>query len=84
MKSTGIVRNVDNLDRIVIPKELCKTLHIAPKDSLEIFVDGSNIILRKYEPSCIFCGEAENTIRFENKILCGKCIDKLKKMTEEK
>ena len=77
MKSTGIVRNVDNLDRIVIPKELCKTLHIAPKDSLEIFVDGNNIVLRKYEPSCIFCGEATETIRFEDKIMCRSCLKKI-------
>lgn len=74
MKSTGIVRNVDNLDRIVIPKELCKTLGIAPKDSLEIFVDGSNIILRKYEPACIFCGEAHETLTYKDKIICRNCL----------
>ena len=56
MKSTGIVRKVDELGRVVIPKELRKTLDIAEKDGMEIYVDGNAIILKKYEPSCIFCG----------------------------
>ena len=55
MKSTGIVRKVDELGRIVIPKELRNTLNIEEKDSLEIYVDGEHIILKKYEPACIFC-----------------------------
>ena len=80
MKSTGIVRNVDNLDRIVIPKELCKTLGIGPKDSLEIFVDGQNIILRKYEPACLFCGEAHDTITYKDKIICRKCLGEIGKL----
>ena len=55
MKSTGIVRKVDELGRIVLPIELRRTLDIAEKDALEIFVEGDNIILHKYHPSCVFC-----------------------------
>ena len=54
MKSTGIVRKVDELGRIVLPIELRRTLEIAERDSLEIYVEGSTIILKKYEPACIF------------------------------
>ena len=59
MKSTGIVRKLDDLGRIVLPIELRRTLDIADKAPLEIFVEGDSIILRKYEPSCVFCGKSE-------------------------
>ena len=62
MKSTGIVRKVDELGRVVLPIELRRTLDLAEKDGLEIFVDGSTIILKKYEPACIFCGNAKDII----------------------
>ena len=55
MKSTGIVRKVDELGRIVLPIEMRRTLDIAEKDALEIYVEGSSVILKKYKPSCIFC-----------------------------
>lgn len=58
MKSTGIVRKVDELGRIVLPIELRRTLGIEEKDRIEIFVDGESIILRKYQPACIFCDNA--------------------------
>ena len=58
MKSTGIVRKVDELGRIVLPIELRRTLDIEVKDALEIYVDGAQIILKKYEPACIFCSNA--------------------------
>ncbi len=79
MKSTGIVRKVDELGRIVLPIELRRTLDIMEKDSLEIYVDGSTIILKKYEPACIFCGNAKNTVHFKNKIVCENCIKELAK-----
>ena len=60
MKSTGIVRRVDELGRIVLPIELRRTLNIGEKDSLEIYVDGSNIMLKKYQPACIFCDSAKD------------------------
>lgn len=78
MKSTGIVRKVDELGRIVIPKELRNTHCIDIKDPLEIFTEADKIILRKYEPCCLFCGQAKNVIPFKNKIICRSCIDTFK------
>ena len=79
MKSTGIVRKVDELGRIVLPIELRRTLDIAERDSLEIFVDGASIVLRKYQPACIFCEDAKNVISFRGKNVCSKCIKTLNK-----
>ncbi len=62
LKSTGIVRKVDELGRIVLPIELRRTLDIAEKDSLEIYMDGPSIILKKYQPACIFCDDARDVI----------------------
>lgn len=81
MKSTGIVRKVDELGRIVLPMELRRTLNIGEKDSMEIYVDESAIILSKYEPGCIFCGNAKNIENYKGKNICSKCIKELKKMT---
>ncbi len=79
MKSTGIVRRVDELGRIVLPIELRRTMNIAEKDALEIYVDESSIILTKYEPACIFCGDAKGVENYKGKNICGKCIKELKK-----
>lgn len=78
MKSTGIVRKVDELGRIVIPKELRNILNIEEKNSLEIYVDGEHIILKKYEPACIFCGNAKDAQMYKGKIICPACIQELK------
>jgi len=77
MKSTGIVRKVDELGRVVIPIELRRTLAIAEKDALEIYVDSDRIILRKYEPSCacVFCGNADEVTVFKNKNICQECLE---------
>ena len=75
LKSTGIVRKVDELGRVVIPIELRRTLGISEKDALEIYVDGERIILKKYEPACIFCGNAERVTHFKGKIVCSECIN---------
>ncbi|MHA0857596.1 AbrB/MazE/SpoVT family DNA-binding domain-containing protein [Paenibacillus sp. CMAA1364] len=80
MKSTGIVRKVDELGRVVIPIELRRTLGIAEKDALEIYVDGERIILKKYEPACIFCGNAEGVIYFKGKIVCNDCVSNMPKL----
>ncbi|MGN1031693.1 MAG: AbrB/MazE/SpoVT family DNA-binding domain-containing protein [Butyricicoccaceae bacterium] len=77
MKSTGIVRKVDELGRIVLPIELRRTLDIEVKDSLEIYVDGSQIILKKYEPACIFCGNAKDIISYKGKNVCRGCMTEL-------
>ena len=79
MKSTGIVRKVDELGRIVLPSELRKSLGIEIKDSLEIYVSGDSIILKKYLPACIFCGEANEVTVFKGKYICSKCLKQLKK-----
>ena len=79
MKSTGIVRKVDELGRIVLPIELRRTLDIAEKDALEIYVDDDSIILKKYEPSCIFCGDSKDVFLFKGKNICPKCLEELHK-----
>lgn len=79
MKSTGIVRKVDELGRVVLPIELRRTLNIAEKDALEIYVDGQNIILKKYEPACIFCDNAKDVTIYKNKNICSECLTELKK-----
>ena len=78
MKSTGVVRRVDELGRIVIPIELRRTLDIAEKDALEIYVDGEQIILKKYEPACIFCGDASDVVNYKGKNICKNCLNELK------
>lgn len=77
MKSTGIVRKVDELGRIVLPIELRRTLDIAEKDSLEIYVDGPSIVLKKYQPACIFCDDARDVVNFRGKNVCPACIKEL-------
>lgn len=79
MKSTGIVRKVDELGRVVLPIELRRNLNIAEKDSLEIYVDGNSVILKKYEPDCIFCGNARDVINFKGKNVCSHCLKELQK-----
>ena len=79
MKSTGIVRKIDELGRIVLPMELRRTLNLNIKDSIEIYVEGESIILKKYEPCCIFCGEATNVNHFKGKNVCDKCLKELTK-----
>ena len=74
MKSKGIVSNVDELGRIVLPIELRRTLDIAERDSLEIYMDGHSIILKKYQPACIFCDDAKDVVSFHGKNVCPKCI----------
>ncbi len=79
MKSTGVVSKIDDLGRIVLPIELRKTLNIAERDSLEIYVDQSNIILKKYEPGCIFCGSVDGLSLYKDKCVCNKCKAELAK-----
>ena len=77
MKSTGVVRKVDELGRIVIPIELRRTMDIAIKDTLEIYVEGDRIILKKYHPACIFCEDAQNVISYKGKMICRNCLAEL-------
>ena len=80
MKATGIVRPVDPLGRVVIPVELRRNLGIKTDDSLEVFVDGGFIMLKKYEPACIFCGNAKDVQNIHGKNLCRTCLDELKSL----
>lgn len=77
MKSTGIIRKVDDLGRIVLPIELRRTLDIAERDELEIFMESDRIVLQKYEPSCIFCGSARNLSSYCRKNVCSECARKI-------
>ena len=78
MKSTGIVRSTDYLGRTVIPKELRNVLDISEKDCLEIFTEGEQIILKKYQPACIFCGEAKDIVNYKGKNVCKCCLEDIK------
>jgi transcriptional pleiotropic regulator of transition state genes len=79
MKSTGIVRPVDSLGRIVLPIELRRILNINCKDPVEIFVDEDKIVLKKYQPSCIFCDSMDDIKVYKGRNVCSKCISELKK-----
>lgn len=78
MKSTGIVRKVDELGRIVLPMSIRQTMDIKEKDSLEIFTDDERIILQKYQPACVFCNDADNVVYFNGKRICSACLEKIK------
>ena len=84
MKSTGIVRKVDELGRVVLPIELRRTLDIELRSPLEIYVEGDMVILKKYAPACIFCGETKEAIDFRNKIICRDCQKELSSVKTEK
>ena len=78
MKSTGVVRKVDELGRVVLPISIRQIMDINEKDSLEIFTDENKIILQKYQPSCIFCNNADNIVYFSGKRVCEDCLAKIK------
>jgi len=78
MKQTGIVRKVDELGRIVLPIELRRTLDIAVRDELEIYLDDDKVVMRKYEPSCVFCGSTRNLVEYREKNVCSECIHTMK------
>lgn len=80
MKATGIVRKVDELGRIVLPIELRRTLNIDIKDPLEIYVDGESIMLKKYQPACVFCGNSADVKQVRGKNICAGCIEELKQL----
>lgn len=77
MKSTGIVRKVDELGRIVLPIELRRTMNIDVRDPMEIFIDGDSIILKKYSPTCIFCGSGDGLMDYKGKKICNHCMNAL-------
>lgn len=83
MKSTGIVRNIDELGRVVVPKEIRTQMGIANTDPVEIYVEGEKIIMTKYRPVCHFCGETESVIDYKGKKICRACIEGLRAIDTE-
>ena len=82
--SYGIVRKVDELGRIVIPKETREQLQIAIKDPLEIFTDNNTIVLKKYQPGCLFCGKIEGLHEIKGRWVCSSCIQDILAEAEQK
>lgn len=76
MRNTGIVRKLDDLGRLVIPKEIRRIFNISAGDALEIFTHGDNIILKKYTPGCHCCSEMENLTEVLGLKICPSCLDK--------
>ena len=77
MKATGIVRKLDQLGRIVLPKELRDEFEIHRDTPVEIFTEGRDIILRKYQPGCVFCGSVKDVIRYKDQNVCEMCVKAL-------
>lgn len=84
MKSTGIVRKLDELGRIVIPKELRNKLKLEERDPMEIFIEGESIILKKFEPGCIICNNSKDLTFYKDKLICTTCINALYNINNEK
>ena len=84
MKSTGMVRAVDKMGRVVIPKEIRNQLGVQNDvDSFEIYMDGDNVVLRKYQPTCIFCNNLAESVELGGHIVCTDCVEKLKALSDE-
>ena len=85
MKSTGIVRGLDKMGRIVLPKELRNTLHLTEDESsVEFYTDGDSVVLKKYQPACIFCNSADDMIEYHGMKICKKCLRKMDQLAKEK
>ncbi len=80
MKTTGIIRHIDHLGRIVIPKEMCRTLHIESGDSLEISLEGKKITVAKHETGCVFCDSTDALTPFGGKLVCAKCREAMRSL----
>ncbi len=79
MKSTGIVRKIDELGRVVIPKELRATMNFATKDYMEIYTEEDKIILKKYNPGCFICGSVKDIVEYKGKTICRDCLEEIQK-----
>ena len=80
MKSTGVVRKLDELGRIVIPIELRRVMGIGKRDTLEIFTEDDKIILKKYHPSCVFCNDARDVVFYKDQMICKRCLNEIKSL----
>ncbi|MGG1878243.1 AbrB/MazE/SpoVT family DNA-binding domain-containing protein [Paenibacillus cisolokensis] len=84
MKATGIVRNIDALGRLVIPAELRRTLNITDMDPIEIFVDGDQIVLKKYARGCCFCGNTVGDMHpFHDRLICTSCVSAIRRHADK-
>lgn len=83
MKATGITRRVDELGRVVIPIEIRNQFNISEKDPIEFYVEDDSIVLKKYEPNCIFCGNTKHLIKYKNKLVCHNCSSKISTLQEK-
>ena len=82
MKTTGVVREIDTLGRMVVPNEMRETLGIEPRDSLEISLEGDRIVMKKHFASCVFCQSTEETIPYRGKLICRSCLSELNQAAE--
>ena len=80
MKTTGMIRQLDALGRVVLPIELRRTLDINTRDMLEILVEGNSISLRKYEPNCLFCGSSSGLTPYKDKQICKRCLSEIRSL----
>lgn len=80
MKVGGVIRTIDKLGRVVIPKSMCKALNIQAEDELDITVEGKRIILQKYEPGCVFCNHGEGLVIYNGKHICARCQSAIKEL----
>ena len=83
MKETGIVRPIDELGRLVLPMELRRSFELKPKDGVEIYTNGDTIVLKKHEPSCIFCGSTKKLADYADKPICAECVKKIAVITPD-
>ena len=84
MKSTGIIRKVDELGRVVIPKEIRDNLDIVEKSPVEILTDGYKVVIQKHDPTCCFCGSNDKLTSYKEKLVCKSCIDKITNLFKSK
>ena len=83
--SSGMIRPVDKMGRVVIPKEIRAQLQVENNvDSFEIFLEGDRVILKKYQPTCIFCKGLAESVNYEGYNVCKECLDKINEKFIEK
>lgn len=80
MKDTGVVRKIDPLGRLVIPIEVRRELGLNENEPVEMYVENKRVIIEKYNPSCLICGETENVKKINEKSICDSCINKIKEL----
>lgn len=83
MKSTGIIRKVDGLGRVVIPKSIRK-IYDSEDDLFEIFVEGNSVVLQKYEPTCTFCGINQKLSQYGGYTICADCLNNIIHISKQK